>query len=308
MRNNSQVFTLLPPFFDPHLFSTARPLLRRIEDEFGLEINSHSWKKTAFDHDVIIVNKKLVFRFPRTDEVKKRLSHEIDLLDFLKGKTKVRLPSYRYISGDRDFAGYKILDGVILRPPVFGRLSRANKRRVLIHLTDFVNFFHNIPLRDFKRYKPRKKQDFISDEKRIARELPKTLYPKLTRREVDAIRGHFKRACRLLNTQDKQCALHGDLYRENIIWDKARSEVGVIDFTDSLIGDPAKDFEVFFDYGKEVAQEAYDRYQGPKDDHFLERAEMYYKTHGVYTLLSTFYGARLSFKWARGYFRSKFDL
>ena len=65
---------------------------------------------------------------------------------------------------------------------------------------------------------------------------------------------------------------------------------------------------MFFDYGKDVAFEAYERYQGPKDDHFLERAEAYYRTHGVYTLLSTFHGARLSFDWARDYFRSKFEL
>ena len=171
-----------------------------------------------------------------------------------------------------------------------------------------MNFFHKIPLKEFKKFKPRRKQDFLADEKRIAQELKHTLYPNLSKPEVELIRDHFRHSRRLLRTQRAQCALHGDLYSENIIWDRDKAKLGIIDFTDSLISDTAKDFEVFYDYGKQAALAAYDKYEGPKDDHFLERAEMYYKTHGIYTLLSTFHGARISFDWAREYFRYKFDL
>lgn len=301
-------FTLLPPFYDesPHL--SSRPLLNRIRDEFGIPIKSHSWKKSAFDCDVIIVNKAIVFRFPRTEEVKKRLRHEIELLAFLKGKTKVMIPNYSYISKDGDFAGYKLIEGSILRPSGFNRLSRVHKKRVIARLTGFINYFHSIPVQDFKRFRPRQKIDFLKDERRVSRELGKTLFPHLSKKEIETIKTHYQKARKLLRTQRSVCALHGDFYRENVIWNRAKAQVGVIDFTDSLIGDPAKDFEVFFDYGEEVAREAYEIYEGPKDDFFMERAEMYYKTHGVYTLLSTFHGARLNFEWALEYFREKFGL
>jgi aminoglycoside 2''-phosphotransferase len=308
MSESSTAFTLLPPFYDESPYTSSRPLLNRIRDEFGIPIKSHSWKRSAFDCDVIIVNKAIVFRFPRTEEVKKRLRHEIALLAFMKGKAKVVIPDYTYISQEGDFGGYKLIEGSILRPSGFSRLSRVHKARVISKLTGFINYIHKIPLRDFKRFRPRRKIDFLEDERRISRELRKTLFPHLSRQETEAIKRHYKNARKLLQTQQTTCALHGDLYRENVIWNRAKAQVGVIDFTDSLIGDPAKDFEVFFDYGKDAAREAYQRYQGPRDDFFMERAEMYYKTHGIYTLLSTFHGARLSFEWAREYFRGKFGL
>lgn len=308
MTDHTATLTLLPPFYDESPYSSSSPLLNQIHEEFGITIDNHSWRKSAFYCDVLIVNKSFVFRFPRTEEVKKRLCYEIELLRFLKGKTKVKIPDYRYISGKKDFAGYQIINGNILRPSRFNRLSRVHKERVISRLVDFVNFFHVIPLREFKRFKPRRKIDFAKDELRISRELTKTLFPNLTKKEIETIKNHYKTARELLRTQRSDCALHGDLYSENIIWNKAKAQVGVIDFTDVLIGDPAKDFEVFFDYGKEFAYDAYKRYRGPKDDHFLERAEMYYKMHGIYTLLSTFHGARLSFEWAREYFRGKFGL
>lgn len=308
MNNNIQTFTLLPPFYDESPHSSPKPLIRSIEDEFGITVKNYSWKRSSFDFDVIIVNKSIVFRFPRTEEVRARLPYEIKLLAFLKGKKLVALPEYKYVSKAKDFAGYKIVSGSVLRKPGFRRLSRNNKDQVASKLVNFINYYHGIPLKDFKKFRPRTKLDFVKDERRIARELKKTLYPCLSKKEVDTIQSHYKDARQLLKTQQEQCPLHGDLYSENIIWDKTRARVGIIDFTDSLIGDPAKDFEVFFDYGPEVAQDAYERYEGPKDDYFLRRAEMYHKTHGIYTLLSTFHGARLSFDWARESFRRRFQL
>lgn len=76
-----------------------------------------------------------------------------------------------------------------------------------------------------------------------------------------------------------------------------------------MISDPARDFEVFYDFGSEYAEVAYEKYEGPKDDEFLQRAQIYYKVHGIYTLLSSLLGAYISFDYAYSHFlKVKFNL
>ena len=88
---------------------------------------------------------------------------------------------------------------------------------------------------------------------------------------------------------------------------KMGKKVGVIDFDCYMISDPARDFEVFFDFGREYAKMAYEKYTGKKDPRFLKRAENYYKAHGIYTLLSTQLGAKIFFNNAyKNFFKKKF--
>jgi len=76
-----------------------------------------------------------------------------------------------------------------------------------------------------------------------------------------------------------------------------------------MISDPAKDFEVFYDFGFKYAKRAYEKYTGLKDKDFLKRAEIYYKVHGIYSLLSSFLGAQITFDYAYShFFKPKFNL
>jgi len=105
------------------------------------------------------------------------------------------------------------------------------------------------------------------------------------------------------------CAVHGDLYVYNVLWNKDNSGVGVIDFSDYMVGDPARNFEVFYDFGSEYAEMAYEKYEGAKDKFFLQRAQIYYKVHGIYTLLSSLLGADISFDYAYNhFFKEKFNV
>jgi aminoglycoside 2''-phosphotransferase len=122
------------------------------------------------------------------------------------------------------------------------------------------------------------------------------------------IKGSYKESQQYFQDIPNLCATHGDLYAFNVVWDRDTSQIGVIDFSDLLIGDPAKDFEVFFDYGLEYAEMAYTKYTGPKDRDFLRRAEIYYKLHAIYILLSSQLGALITFEHVHMRFRQKFHL
>lgn len=301
-------FTMLPPFYDSPIYDSPRKYLDRIKEEFNIDIQTSSYKKSAFDHDVFIINKELVFRFPRTDIVRDHLKHEIEFLNFLKNKVKIEIPNYKYISKNKDFAGYPLVNGQILSPAAFKILSKKNKEKVIDSLIGFVNTFHKIKESDFVKFKPRKRSDFIEAEKKIERELKKTLFPKLTKKEVEAIKEFYKKSKKYLQNLPRICPIHGDLYAYNVIWNKENSKTSIIDFTDYLIGDPAKDFEVFYDYGVDSVQIAYEKYEGAKDKDFLTRVEIYYKVHSIYTLLSSLCGALISFDYAHDRFRQRFQL
>ncbi len=308
-KKSLSLFTMLPPFYDTPLYKNVNIYLRRIEEEFPIKIKKYSYKRHAFGNDVFIINDKVVFRFPRTEQARNHLKHEIDFLNFLKDRVKINIPRYSFISPNGDFAGYDIITGNTLTPSIFKNLSKKNKEKVVNQLIAFVNNFHRLKLNDFAKYKPGKREDFIPIEKRIENELKEKLFPKLSKKEIEIIINFYKKSKKYLQNVPSSCAIHGDLYAYNIIWSKDKSEIGVIDFSDYLIADPARDFEVFYDFGPEYAEIAYEKYEGPKDKEFLQRAQIYYKVHGIYTLLSSLLGARMSFDYAYShFFKEKFNL
>lgn len=300
---------MLPPFYDTPLYKDVNIYLSRIVEEFPIKIKKYSYKRYAFGNDVFIINDTVVFRFPRTEQAINHLKYEIDFLKFLKDRVKINIPNYSYVSKNGDFAGYYKISGKILTPSTFKHLSKKNKEKVVNQLIQFVSDFHRIKLNDFAKYKPGKRDDFIPIEKKIEDELKNKLFPKLSKKEVETVRNFYKESKKYLRNIPSACAIHGDLYAYNVIWDKDKSETGVIDFSDYMIGDPARDFEVFYDYGSKYAEIAYKKYEGRKDKDFLQRAQIYYKVHGIYTLLSSLLGARISFDYAYShFFKEKFNL
>ncbi|GCE29241.1 hypothetical protein KDA_47250 [Dictyobacter alpinus] len=302
------VFTLLPPFYEKPPFSDANLFLERIEKEFSILIERYAYLKDAFDHDVFIVNEDMVFRFPRTKRDTEHLAYEIAFLNDLKGNVNVVIPDYSFLPKSGDFAGYKLIPGTLLAPWIFRKLNQKDKEAAVIQLIEFINTFHHMDLHDFAQYQPRERKDFIAIEQRVEKELVEKLFPKLPSNEVKRIKDFYKETHEHFHDIPNSCATHGDLYAFNVIWDRDTSQIGVIDFSDLLIGDPARDFEVFYDYGLEYAEMAYEQYRGPKDKNFLRRAETYYKLHAIYTLLSSQLGALITFEHAHMRFRQKFNL
>lgn len=298
---------MLPPFYDQPTHADVEWYLNQIETEFKIKIHSYEYPFWAFDFDVIIVNKEIAFRFPRTQATRNKLKHEIAFLDFLAPRVQVRIPQYTFFSAQGDFAGYQFISGEIFEPGVFAQLPEPDQHLVVDRLVDFINALHSLKLSDFETFSPRRREDFVDIEVRIEDALEHKLFPLLQDEDAQNIQTFYSEAKGALTHIPNLVATHGDLCAYNVLWDPDTKQLGVIDFTDILIGDPAKDFEAFFDFGDAFVQRAYARYQGPKDDNFLQRAEIYYRIHAIYTLLSTQLGARLPFQDAYAtYFKRSF--
>jgi len=169
--SDTALFAMLPPFYDVPPHDNVGWYLKRIQEEHRIRIEKYRYLKWAFDNDVFIINNEAVFRFPRTEKVRSNLKYEIEFLNFLDGKVRTSIPKYSYVSESGDFAGYNIIPGKTLTAAAFKTLSRSNKEKAISQLIAFMNVFHSIGLGDFAKFKPRRREAFIDDEKKVEAEL-----------------------------------------------------------------------------------------------------------------------------------------
>ena len=90
----------------------AEFFLKKIKREFpDLGWSTYTHLTHGWDHDVIILDNKIVFRFPKSKEYAALLKDEIQLLPYLKRKVNAGIPEYKFIFKDKSAAGYPILAG-----------------------------------------------------------------------------------------------------------------------------------------------------------------------------------------------------
>ena len=88
------------------------------ELEFSeVEVNSE-----GFDHKVLILDKKYVFRFPKTQEYKEKMKIEWAFLEELKD---LKVPRYKWKA--EEFGGYEIIEGNQLNEERYEKIENKKK-------------------------------------------------------------------------------------------------------------------------------------------------------------------------------------
>ncbi|MFC1810557.1 aminoglycoside phosphotransferase family protein [Patescibacteria group bacterium] len=254
-----------------------RKYLKKIQKEFP----NHKWKSFKFlthgwDHDVIILDNKWVFRFPKNNYAKKLFKNELRLMRFLNKKLTINIPNYTYIAKDKSFAGYKYMKGKEFKPWIYkNKVKTKNKRKIMNQFIKFYNEVHAINPDIFKKFEV-KDFDPKKDLLKLYRNVKKLVYPKFNKKEIQITDEFFAKikALDLKNVQN--VFVHGDIHYSNMIIKEDYSELsGIIDFTDRIISDPALEFAYLWDYGPKFVKEVYKKYKGPKDPKFLYRSKLY---------------------------------
>jgi len=274
-------------------------LLARITNAFPeLQWGAYIYLDQGWDHEVLILDNRLVFRFPNDEHYLKLLRNEADVLERLKPLVTAAIPEYRYFAPDGSFAGYPIVQGKPVLKSVFEKFKPDDREalaeqlaRLLSSMHTFVQNGHSENL-TFSSYM----DDDQGQTKRQADEYLKTVLGTddfaLTQAilaEVDA----------LLELPLPAVLLHGDIYHDHLLWDQDAKQLGVIDFSDMALGDPAFDFAELYEYGEDFVRQIYGLYTGPKDETFLERAWAYQRWVGVYMMTDHFVHHKTSFEEAR---------
>ena len=85
-------------------------LIQEIKEHFPkLKFKESKLITCGFDHVVLMLDDKYIFRFPKDKYYKKKIKIEMNLLNVLKSKTKVAVPDYQFVPKDKSFGGYKLI-------------------------------------------------------------------------------------------------------------------------------------------------------------------------------------------------------
>ena len=198
--------------------------------------------KHGFDHDILIID-EYVYRFPKTKYYRQQLASETNLTAYLSRKVNIRFPIYDYIADDFSFARHPFIKGVEVTKNTFQELSSQQIEELTTNIASFLSTLHTIPSSKYAYFGFAENKDNIP-----------------------------------LGKVPNYVPTHSDLDINNLLWENEYS-LGVIDFGDRCLFDPAFDFTIFNLFGKSFTNLIYEKYIGFKDPTFLHRTARYYQRY-----------------------------
>lgn len=230
------------------------------------------WDNTAF-----LVEGRFVFRFPRRSVAANLLEREVRILPLLAAHLPVQIPAPTYVGAPTAgypyvFAGYPLLPG---RTACQYLCSDEERMALAIPIAHFLAALHRIPINaETREWAP-------PDE--IGRALVATRAAKVKERlslngaglDPATLQSMLALVDDLATTPLNAAEprwVHGDLYARHLVLDESRQLVGVIDWGDVHLGDPAIDLSIAFSFLHPAARPLFRQAYGAIDDATWRRA------------------------------------
>jgi aminoglycoside 2''-phosphotransferase len=238
----------------------AEFFLQKIKNDFPeIKWKKHRVLTHGWDHVIIVLDEKIIFRFPKDKAYKDEFENEIQLLHYLKKRVRVGIPEYNYISKDKSIAGYDMVSGRELTSSRFRKLSASEKDTTAKQLAEFISTLHAIPKSIITKYNVHtENQEKLYKE--LVRDVKKLLFPRLRKKDIQRIEEYFTELKDALGHNYSNALIHNDLAPDHILWDSKNKQINIIDFSDRAFGDPAIDFSGLFEYGTEFTEKVFGLY------------------------------------------------
>lgn len=223
----------------------------------------------------IKVDNEYLFRFSRDNESYRTLQMEYNILKDLRHRLPINIevPNYTFnnLSSELPFVGYKMLQGEFLNEEIYKLMSIEEKSAFLNNISTFINVMHSISIKS-------NKLDFvepISNYKMRYNEFKKVCFKYFNDQEKDVTKKLFENYF-LDNkmTNYTPTVIHGDLSENHIIL--TDNGIGIIDFGDTRIFDPAYDFIWAYLLDENLYSSLIEKYNGNYDENFLYRIKEFY--------------------------------
>ena len=261
----------------------------------------------------------LVFRFPSDEQALAQLPTEIAVLEHLAPRIEAALPRYTHVpasarpdEGLIPFAGYPMVHGERLTAGLLHSLPFTEQTNIATQLGSLLSALHiqdtSAPPMDLvaPSYQP-ENLDFVRGI--VENNMPDVLTPD----EMRTAREICDEVAVLQSTLLPRVFLLYDIYARPRYWQRGRAggpeaaagspgQLGLIDFTDMCIGDPAIDFAELYEYGPRFVEDVLARYVGRVDPEFLDRAWTYQRLAGLYMLAGHLYYGEETWEYARATF------
>lgn len=267
----------------------ATILLKRIKGSFpDLDWDRFTFIDVGWDHEVIQLDDKYIFRFPNSPEYQSVLRDEIRLLSYLSDRIAAPIPNYSYVPQDFSFGGYPMLQGESVSPESFNTMSGDAQDMLASEVAIFLSDLHSVNVEDLAEFNVGFETHFAGYAD-VNIEAEKYLKPNLSAVEYKPIADMLIGIEQAKQQAQPSRLIHGDIAPKHIIWDAGTKRVGLIDFSDRSISDPAYDFAELYTYGEPFVDKVYALYESPdKNEQFLVRAKAYMKAIGVHSLANTY--------------------
>lgn len=237
----------------------------------GFKSDGSGWANFA-----IKVNDEYLFRFPRDDEALSCIQAECEVLDQLKPQlpNHIQVPNYlgKFLNQNYPFVYYKMIQGKPLTRETWHSLREKQREKFIDCLVEFLEILHNVNLTNCKI-------DIINpldNYQKHFQEFEEKCFKYLNKSEKYIAEQLFKNYFDSPAMQDyKPAVIHHDLSENHILLTK--TGIGVIDFGDTVIFDPAMDFTWIYAFDQELYSKLHAKYQSDKkDDNFIMRIRDFY--------------------------------
>ena len=218
----------------------------------------------------IKVDNKYLFRFPRNEEAYVAINKEYKILDILNKKlpSNIKVPNYIYsnLNDNYPFVGYEMIQGDFLIDDVFDSLDETKKDNILNNMTTFLNILHSM---DYKELglEPTNPIEWYKDLfNRVQSICFKYFNDNLKEKTIQLFNMYFEDET-MHNYEPT--LIHGDLSEDHIII--TNDGVGIIDFGDLMVFDPAYDLIWAYICDKDFYNDLFEKYNVHKDNNFEHR-------------------------------------
>lgn len=233
----------------------------------SISLDRLEFNQEGMVNDVVIVNDRLVCRFPKTEWAQEVLCHEAKVLDLIKNRVDLQVPHFEHFS--EDFVSYQLIKGEPLSRAILLKLSGREQARIFAQLGAFLKQLHDFPEEVLI------KADVLSSGAARTKEiwlefydrLEHSIFPHLMRHQKTWVKEHFTPVLEdELNFEYKLALTHGDLGIYHILFDPDKKTIsGIIDFGTAGLGDPATDIaSLICNYGEEFLRHTQKNYSSLK--------------------------------------------
>jgi aminoglycoside 2''-phosphotransferase len=245
------------------------------------------------NNDVLVVNGRFIFRFPKYLPVIEWLRIETTVLTGIQDYVTLEIPTPKFINLEaqevgRAFVGYRMIPGEPLWRETFQAIRDAEVLDGLaMQLAGFLKALHNVPVdRAIDCELP--VSDTYGECADIYTRIREKLFTSMRPDAREWTTRHFETFLSRASSFTYEPVLkHGDFGPSNILFHKPTQTIrGIIDFGGSSLGDPAYDFAgLLSGYGESFVKRCCRTY--PEVESFLDRTRFY---QGTFALIEALFG------------------
>ena len=232
-----------------------------------------------------------IFRIPDKTLFNKKgfdlIQRETKKLSFLKNKLKLKIPEPLFVSKSPELpiVGYNKIPGSSIEK-IWDKIPANKKNSIAREIGIFLKQFHSQDLAEkfIREFKPNISSylDIKDIYENIFNKTRELIYPLLKKELIDKIEQLFINYFNELNSKKfTVCLTHQDFDTSNILIDEETFEIiGIIDFEETDIGDPAYDL-IFWNQGITFQESLLKTYNEKTDPYLEARILFYYKRSGI---------------------------